>query len=168
MQNPLTHVRIVGAGLIGTSIALALRSNGVGVTLTDSDNRAQSLAQDLMGDQNGESEGIEDLCIVATPPDAIARVIEEELGIKDQIIFAIYSSQANDFRVQTVPLNLGNFRFRKGLHVDWRGIEKEKLAQISGIEDINFCHTSGFIGGARTFESALKMADISLKQTCNN
>ncbi len=95
-------------------------------------------------------------------------VIEEELGIKDQIIFAIYSSQANDFRVQTVPLNLGNFRFRKGLHVDWRGIEKEKLAQISGIEDINFCHTSGFIGGARTFESALKMADISLKQTCNN
>jgi uncharacterized UPF0160 family protein len=91
-------------------------------------------------------------------------VIEEELGIKDEIIFAIYSSHEKDFRVQTVPINLGNFRFRKGLHEDWRGLEKEKLAEISGIEDINFCHTSGFIGGARSFESAMKMADISLKQ----
>jgi prephenate dehydrogenase len=79
MQKSLTHVRIVGAGLIGTSIALALRASGVRVTLTDSDSRAQSLARDLMGDQIGENDGVEDLCIVATPPDAISRVIEEEL-----------------------------------------------------------------------------------------
>ena len=80
MATSLTHVRIVGAGLIGTSIALALRAKGVKVTLCDSDNRAQSLARDLMGDENGDDAGIEDLCIIATPPNFIAEVIHAELS----------------------------------------------------------------------------------------
>jgi len=78
MATSLTHVRIVGAGLIGTSIALALRATGVKVTLCDSDSRAQSLARDLMGEKNGDDAGVEDLCIIATPPDAIAEVIRGE------------------------------------------------------------------------------------------
>ena len=80
MENSLNHVRIVGAGLIGTSIALALRATGVTVTLCDSDSRAEALARDLMGDKNGDSSGVEDLCIVATPPDAVAGVIKAELS----------------------------------------------------------------------------------------
>ena len=79
MKSSLTHVRIVGAGLIGTSIALALRSAGIRVTLCDSDSRAESLARDLMGEENGSKEGLEDLCIVATPPDAISKVVKDEL-----------------------------------------------------------------------------------------
>lgn len=74
----LTHVRIVGAGLIGTSIALALRAAGIYVDLIDSDSRAQRLAQDLMGDQSQAPNQVEDLCIVATPPDAISEVISLE------------------------------------------------------------------------------------------
>ncbi len=80
MSKSLTHVRIVGAGLIGTSIALALRSQGVKVSLFDSDSRAQSLARDLIGDQNEGDLPIEDLCIVATPPDAISAVIAAEVS----------------------------------------------------------------------------------------
>ena len=80
MENSLNHVRIVGAGLIGTSIALALRATGVTVTLCDSDSQAEALARDLMGDKNGDSSGVEDLCIVATPPDAVAGVIKAELS----------------------------------------------------------------------------------------
>lgn len=79
MASSLTHIRIVGAGLIGTSIALALRASGVRVTLSDSDPRAESLARDLMGDSGGEVSIMEDLCIIATPPNAIAEVIEAEL-----------------------------------------------------------------------------------------
>jgi uncharacterized UPF0160 family protein len=89
-------------------------------------------------------------------------VIEEEMNIKNEIIFAIYKASETDFRVQTVPITLGNFKFRKGLHEHWRGMEKDKLAGISGIEDIIFVHTSGFIGGAKSFPSALKMAETSL------
>jgi len=80
MATSLTHVRIVGAGLIGTSIALALRATGVAVTLVDSDSRAQALARDLMGAKNGEELGVEDLCIIATPPDVIAEVMKAELS----------------------------------------------------------------------------------------
>ena len=80
MKTSLTHVRIVGAGLIGTSIALALRATGVAVTLVDSDSRAQALARDLMGAKNGEELGVEDLCIIATPPDVIAEVMKAELS----------------------------------------------------------------------------------------
>ena len=80
MATALTHVRIVGAGLIGTSIALALRATGVAVTLVDSDSRAQALARDLMGAKNGEELGVEDLCIIATPPDVIAEVMKAELS----------------------------------------------------------------------------------------
>ena len=80
MATSLTHVRIVGAGLIGTSIALALRASGITVTLCDSDSRAQALARDLMGDKDGEASGVEDLCIIATPPDVIAEVVEAEVS----------------------------------------------------------------------------------------
>ena len=80
MATSLTHVRIVGAGLIGTSIALALRATGIAVTLCDSDSRAQALARDLMGAKNGEEPGVEDLCIIATPPDVIAEVMKAELS----------------------------------------------------------------------------------------
>ena len=79
METSLNHVRIVGAGLIGTSIALALRASGVTVTLCDSDSRAQALARDLMGGENGDGSAIEDLCIIATPPNFIAEVIQGEL-----------------------------------------------------------------------------------------
>ena len=78
METSLTHVRIVGAGLIGTSIALALRATGVTVTLCDSDSRAEALARDLMGGENGDGSAVEDLCIIATPPNFIAEVIHAE------------------------------------------------------------------------------------------
>ena len=80
METSLTHVRIVGAGLIGTSIALALRATGVTVTLCDSDSRAEALARDLMGGENGDGSAVEDLCIIATPPNSIAEVMHAELS----------------------------------------------------------------------------------------
>ena len=51
----LERVRIVGAGLIGTSIALALSAHGVRVELTDSSTAAANLANDLVGASHVES-----------------------------------------------------------------------------------------------------------------
>jgi prephenate dehydrogenase len=98
MATSLTHVRIVGAGLIGTSIALALRASGITVTLYDSDSRAQALARDLMGDKDGEASGVEDLCIIATPPDVIAEVIEAEVSRNPRLRIMDISS------IKTKPL----------------------------------------------------------------
>lgn len=73
----LRHVRIVGSGLIGTSIGLALRKADVAVTMVDSDGAAQSLAQDLMGPSVNDLPI--DLILIATPSHAIAGVISGEL-----------------------------------------------------------------------------------------
>lgn len=37
----------------------------------------------------------------------------------------------------------------------------EKLVQLSGIEDIDFVHASGFIGGAVSLKSAIRMGEES-------
>lgn len=42
--------------------------------------------------------------------------------------------------------------------------ELDKLKNISGIDDIIFVHASGFIGGAGSYDSVIKMADLSLKE----
>ena len=111
MATSLTHVRIVGAGLIGTSIALALRATGVAVTLVDSDSRAQALARDLMGAKNGEELGVEDLCIIATPPDVIAEVMKAELsrnpGLKVMDISSIKTKPLRD--VSSIGCDLSLF-----------------------------------------------------------
>ena len=111
MATSLTHVRIVGAGLIGTSIALALRATGIAVTLCDSDSRAQALAQDLMGAKNGEELGVEDLCIIATPPDVIAEVMKAELsrnpGLRVMDISSIKTKPLHD--VSSIGCDLSLF-----------------------------------------------------------
>lgn len=77
-MTKLRHVRIVGSGLIGTSIGLALRKAEVSVTMIDSDGAAQSLAQDLMGPS--VSHLPIDLILIATPAHAITDVISHELS----------------------------------------------------------------------------------------
>ena len=72
------HVKIVGSGLIGSSIGLALTAKGVEVTMSDIDPAAQALAQDLMGGR--ASDLPVDLIIIASPVSTISQVIDEQLS----------------------------------------------------------------------------------------
>jgi uncharacterized UPF0160 family protein len=89
--------------------------------------------------------------------------IEEERELKDdeKVLFAIVKNSPEDYRLTTIPIAEGSFKFRKGIAKNWRGLELAKLAEVSGIDDIIFVHTSGFIGGAKTKESVFKMAEVS-------
>lgn len=66
-------VLIIGTGLLGTSLGLALRELGVEVWLSDSSPAAQNLARDLgAGTPVDEAGGGEPtLVVVATPPDVV-------------------------------------------------------------------------------------------------
>ena len=79
-----SQVRIVGAGLIGTSIALGLHSHGIKVQLSDRDAAATRLANDLAG--GGEIDSPE-LVILALPTTAIPLVIEAEFALNPQSTF---------------------------------------------------------------------------------
>ncbi len=72
----VTSVVVIGTGLIGTSVALALRERGVEVWLADSDQHAAQLAADLGAGQllpaGGVPSGPASVAVLAVPPAAVA------------------------------------------------------------------------------------------------
>jgi prephenate dehydrogenase len=75
MSPKLSSVRIVGSGLIGTSIGLGLVQRGIKVQMVDADPKAQSLANDLVG---GVVVVDPDLVVLAMPTSQLSAVIESE------------------------------------------------------------------------------------------
>jgi len=73
-HRSFSKVEIHGSGLIGTSIGLALAASGVEVRMVDSDSRAESLAQELVGPIKGEPFAA-DLIISAVPISAFTSII---------------------------------------------------------------------------------------------
>jgi prephenate dehydrogenase len=77
-------VRIVGAGLIGTSIGLALSAKNIPVEMVDVDSRNQGLAQDLTG---AISISDPELIILAMPLKALSQVIDEQYALNPNSTF---------------------------------------------------------------------------------
>jgi prephenate dehydrogenase len=72
-------VRIVGAGLLGTSIGLALAKQGVDVAITDASPAAASLAIDYGAGRASHPGDKPDLIVVCVPPDITAALVAAEL-----------------------------------------------------------------------------------------
>lgn len=80
-QSRLTGtVRIIGAGLLGTSIGLALAKHNVDVVIEDSSPANQSLAIDYGAGRKPASSDVPALIIVCVPPDVTANVLLSELA----------------------------------------------------------------------------------------
>ena len=90
--------------------------------------------------------------------------VEAELGIEGQINFVIIKTSNGDIRVNTVPVRLGSFEFRVGLPVNLRGLRDEELSSAAGIPDGVFVHSAGFIGGAKSVDSCLKLARMGIEE----
>ena len=73
----MRSVAVVGAGLIGTSIALALRGRGVTTYLIDTDPEAARMAADLGAGRVGAPPEPVDLAVVAVPPQYVAAALRE-------------------------------------------------------------------------------------------
>lgn len=75
----MTRVHVVGTGLVGTSLGLALTRHGDDVTLEDASPTVAALARDLgAGRLAADADlGDPDLVVVATPPDVTAAVVAE-------------------------------------------------------------------------------------------
>lgn len=77
-NTPALRVHIIGSGLIGASIGMALRGRGVTVSLEDLSPTSAALARDLgAGDlHSGPVDPTSvDIVVVATPPDVTAKVV---------------------------------------------------------------------------------------------
>lgn len=73
------EVRIVGAGLLGTSLGLVLTRNGVDVSLVDVSPTAVVLATQYGAGRSARDGDNPSLIVVCVPPDVAASTIEREL-----------------------------------------------------------------------------------------
>jgi prephenate dehydrogenase len=71
----MMRVAVIGTGLIGTSVALALRKQGVSVWLTDTDPEAARLAANLGAGEPLPETGTADVAVIAVPPSAVAATL---------------------------------------------------------------------------------------------
>ena len=104
----LSHVKIVGSGLIGTSIGLGLALKGIGVTMSDSDPRAAGLAQDLI---MSPSSAPIDLVIFATPIGALNSVLDSEFLANPKAGFIDIGSVKSKVKVEVLTSKLDSKRF---------------------------------------------------------
>ena len=83
------RVLVSGTGLIGTSIALALRESGIEVFLSDADPATAKLAADLgagiVVPDLGDAKGIADIAVLAMPPALVGRELSflQEYAVAD-------------------------------------------------------------------------------------
>lgn len=92
-----TSVRIVGSGLIGTSIGLGLVQHGVLVEMVDSDPAAQSLSADLVGTSSIPNP---ELVIFSLPTSKLPLVIKEEFALNPHSTFMDVGSVKNEVVLQ--------------------------------------------------------------------
>ena len=90
----ISHIRIVGAGLIGTSIALACSKLGYTVDLDDLDPAARDLARDLLLSSISNAEP--ELVVIATPPSSAFETLKSEFGKHPQAMFIDVGSIKNN------------------------------------------------------------------------
>ena len=93
----LQRVRIVGSGLIGTSIGLGLVQQGITVEMVDSDPSAEALAKDLTG---GVVIANPDLVVLALPTSRLWQVIEQEMVLNPQSTFMDVGSVKSEVVLQ--------------------------------------------------------------------
>ena len=76
------------------------------------------------------------------------------------IWFVVYPSRRGGYNFQGIPTKPGEGDQRKAIPSNWRGVPKEQLRKITGVNDANFVHIAGYLGGAESFEGAMKMAKM--------
>jgi prephenate dehydrogenase len=87
-------VLVVGAGLLGTSIALALRRHDVDVALRDVSVENLRIAT-VLGAANVDPDDVRpQLVVVAVPPDHLAEVVAEALTATDAVVTDVGSIKA--------------------------------------------------------------------------
>lgn len=84
------------------------------------------------------------------------------LNLSQDALFMVYPSQTGQWRIQTVPVELGSFEDRKKLPAPWAGLSGKELQDVTDLDDAMFCHNGLFIAGCESFENTMKMAAMAL------
>jgi uncharacterized UPF0160 family protein len=84
-------------------------------------------------------------------------------GGLQELLFVIYPNEdGSAWYCRTIPPEPGSFGQRLSLPEAWRGLQEEAFSKAAGIEDGVFCHPSGFICGARSQASVVRLAERAI------
>lgn len=84
-------------------------------------------------------------------------------SLSEEALYVVYPSDSGQWRIQTVPAELGSFEDRKSLPKPWAGLSDKELQDVTGLDDAMFCHNGLFIAGCSSFENTMKMAAMALE-----
>ena len=89
--------------------------------------------------------------------------MESKLKENELPLYVVFCDTSGSWRIRAVSITSGSFESRKALPEPWRGVRDEELSKLTGVEDCVFVHATGFIGGTKTMEGALKLAELALE-----
>jgi prephenate dehydrogenase len=101
------RVAVIGTGLIGTSVALALREQGVSVWLADTDPEAARLAVNLGAGESMPQTATADVAVIAVPPAAVAATLAAAQARGSKGLAACYTDVAS---VKQLPVEQARAR----------------------------------------------------------
>jgi len=107
-SKAFSSIRIIGSGLIGTSIGLALAARGVDVEMVDRDPKAQKLAQDLIATKVSSDP---EVILFAIPASALAESFEHQFELNSRSKFIDIASVKTKPQVDISRINGGAPRF---------------------------------------------------------
>ena len=88
---------------------------------------------------------------------------EKNMGIQGELDYVLYPDSKGNWRIQCIPEAAESFTSRRPLPENLRGLRDDELSKASGIPDCIFIHAAGFIGGNKTLDGAIRMAQLALK-----
>ena len=144
MSAPVVgSVLIVGSGLIGASIGLALRERGVDVWLEDADPAVVAVAIERGAGRPGPPDRDPDLVIVAVPPASAAAVIDASLRLYVHATVSDVASTKARLQQQVESLSPDSGRFVPGHPLAGREVSGPAAARADLFTDRVWALTPG-------------------------
>jgi len=141
-----SSIRIIGSGLIGTSIGLALAARGVQVEMLDLDQKAQKLAQDLIA---SEAALDPELVLFAIPASALAATFEREYLLNPGSKFIDIASVKTKPQVEVLKISGGSSRFLATHPMAGREVGGAASARADLFEGRTWIYCPAFADGAK-------------------
>ena len=148
-----SSIRIIGSGLIGTSIGLALAARGVQVEMLDLDQKAQKLAQDLIA---SEISGAPEVILFAIPASTLAETFEREFAFNPGSKFIDIASVKTKPQVEVTRISGGSSRFLATHPMAGREVGGAASARADLFEGRTWIYCPTFADGAQVDSDVLE------------
>jgi len=146
-------IRIIGSGLIGTSIGLALAARGVQVEMLDLDQKAQNLAQDLISSDIAVDP---EVILFAIPASTLAETFEREFALNPGSKFIDIASVKTKPQVEVSRIQGGASRFLATHPMAGREVGGAASARADLFEGRTWIYCPTFADGAQVESDVLE------------